>query len=446
MPVFSKRDLKKLIIPLIIEQALALTIGMADTIMVSSCGEAAVSGISLVDSINQLLIAVFSALATGGSVVAAQYLGRRENKMASQSARQLVYATALLSVGVMVLCLCFSEPLIGTVFGQITQDVYDAALTYFLLSVISYPFLALYNAGAALFRAMGNSKISMINSLIMNVINIALNAVFIFLCGWGVFGAALATLIARIIGAVIILKMLSNRDLPAYVDRYVRGFTLNMGMIRAILRVGIPNSCENGMFQVGKLLVASIVSTFGTVSIAANAVCNSISGLMLIPGSAMGFAMITVIGQCMGAGRVEEAKAYTRQLMRWTYLFVWCVDAVIMLLGYPLLSLYGLSNETTELAHTLVILYGSAAMVIWPLAFTLPNALRASGDVTFTMVVAIATMWLFRLGGGYVLAVPLGMDVVGLYVGMFIDWLFRLILFVWRYQSGRWSRKKLLES
>lgn len=444
--MFSKQDLKKLIIPLIIEQALALTIGMADTIMVSSCGEAAVSGISLVDSINQLLIAVFSALATGGSVVAAQYLGRRENKMASQSARQLVYATALLSVGVMVLCLCFSEPLIGTVFGQITQDVYDAALTYFLLSVISYPFLALYNAGAALFRAMGNSKISMINSLIMNVINIALNAVFIFLCGWGVFGAALATLIARIIGAVIILKMLTNRDLPAHVDRYVRGFTLNMDMIRSILRVGVPNSCENGMFQVGKLLVASIVSTFGTVSIAANAVCNSISGLMLIPGSAMGFAMITVIGQCMGAGRVEEAKAYTRQLMRWTYLFVWCVDAVIMLLGYPLLSLYGLSNETTELAHTLVILYGSAAMVIWPLAFTLPNALRASGDVTFTMVVAIATMWLFRLGGGYVLAVPLGMGVVGLYVGMFIDWLFRLILFVWRYQSGRWSRKKLLES
>lgn len=446
MPVFSKRDLKKLIIPLIIEQALALTIGMADTIMVSSCGEAAVSGISLVDSINQLLIAVFSALATGGSVVAAQYLGRRENKMASQSARQLVYATALLSVGVMVLCLCFSEPLIGTVFGQITQDVYDAALTYFLLSVISYPFLALYNAGAALFRAMGNSKISMINSLIMNVINIALNAVFIFLCGWGVFGAALATLIARIIGAVIILKMLTNRDLPAHVDRYVRGFTLNMGMIRAILRVGVPNSCENGMFQVGKLLVASIVSTFGTVSIAANAVCNSISGLMLIPGSAMGFAMITVIGQCMGAGRVEEAKAYTRQLMRWTYLFVWCVDAVIMLLGYPLLSLYGLSNETTELAHTLVILYGLAAMVIWPLAFTLPNALRASGDVTFTMVVAIATMWLFRLGGGYVLAVPMGMGVVGLYVGMFIDWLFRLILFVWRYKSGRWSRKKLLDT
>lgn len=444
--MFSKQDLKKLIIPLIIEQALALTIGMADTIMVSSCGEAAVSGISLVDSINQLLIAVFSALATGGSVVAAQYLGRRENKMASQSARQLVYATALLSVGVMVLCLCFSEPLIGTVFGQITQEVYDAALTYFLLSVISYPFLALYNAGAALFRAMGNSKISMINSLIMNVINIALNAVFIFLCGWGVFGAALATLIARIIGAVIILKMLTNCDLPAHVDRYVRGFTLNMDMIRSILRVGVPNSCENGMFQVGKLLVASIVSTFGTVSIAANAVCNSISGLMLIPGSAMGFAMITVIGQCMGAGRVEEAKAYTRQLMRWTYLFVWCVDAVIMLLGYPLLSLYGLSNETTELAHTLVILYGSAAMVIWPLAFTLPNALRASGDVTFTMVVAIATMWLFRLGGGYVLAVPVGMGVVGLYAGMFIDWLFRLILFVWRYQSGRWSRKKLLES
>lgn len=443
--MFSKKDLRRLIVPLIIEQALALTIGMADTMMVSSCGESAVSGISLVDSINQLLIAVFSALATGGSVVTAQYLGRKEKEMACKSARQLVYATALLAVSVMVLCLSLCGVLIRGIFGQISAPVYEAAFLYFFLSALSYPFLALYNAGAALFRAMGNSKISMVNSLIMNLINVALNAVFIFLCRWGVFGAALATLVSRVVGVVILLKMLSNRNLPVYVDRYLRGFFLDTRLIRTLMRIGIPNSCENGMFQIGKLLVASIVSTFGTVSIAANAISGSMGSLMMIPGSAMGFAMITVVGQCMGAGRQEEAKKYTRLLMKITYACVIPFNGLLMLLAYPLLGLYHLSASTTELAHTLFMMNALAVMTIWPLSFTLPNALRAAGDVKFTMVVAIVSMWVFRLGGGYLLSVCLGMGVVGIYLGMFTDWLFRLILFVLRYQSGKWSRKKLLD-
>lgn len=443
--MFSKKDLRRLIVPLIIEQALALTIGMADTMMVSSCGESAVSGISLVDSINQLLIAVFSALATGGSVVTAQYLGRKEKEMACKSARQLVYATALLAVSVMVLCLSLCGVLIRGIFGQISAPVYEAAFLYFFLSALSYPFLALYNAGAALFRAMGNSKISMVNSLIMNLINVALNAVFIFLCRWGVFGAALATLVSRVVGAVILLKMLSNRNLPVYVDRYLRGFSLDTRLIRTLMRIGIPNSCENGMFQIGKLLVASIVSTFGTVSIAANAISGSMGSLMMIPGSAMGFAMITVVGQCMGAGRQEEAKKYTRLLMKITYACVIPFNGLLMLLAYPLLGLYHLSASTTELAHTLFMMNALAVMTIWPLSFTLPNALRAAGDVKFTMVVAIVSMWVFRLGGGYLLSVCLRMGVVGIYLGMFTDWLFRLILFVLRYQSGKWSRKKLLD-
>ena len=443
--MFSKKDLRRLIVPLIIEQALALTIGMADTMMVSSCGESAVSGISLVDSINQLLIAVFSALATGGSVVTAQYLGRKEKEMACKSARQLVYATALLAVSVMVLCLSLCGVLIRGIFGQISAPVYDAAFLYFFLSALSYPFLALYNAGAALFRAMGNSKISMVNSLIMNLINVALNAVFIFLCRWGVFGAALATLVSRVVGVVILLKMLSNRNLPVYVDRYLRGFSLDTRLIRTLMRIGIPNSCENGMFQIGKLLVASIVSTFGTVSIAANAISGSMGSLMMIPGSAMGFAMITVVGQCMGAGRQEEAKKYTRLLMKITYACVIPFNGLLMLLAYPLLGLYHLSASTTELAHTLFMMNALAVMTIWPLSFTLPNALRAAGDVKFTMVVAIVSMWVFRLGGGYLLSVCLGMGVVGIYLCMFTDWLFRRILFVLRYQSGKWSRKKLLD-
>ena len=280
--MFSKTDLRKLIVPLIVEQVLAMTIGMADTIMVSSCGEVAVSGVSLVDTINILLINIFAALATGGAVVASQYLGNKDHQKANEAAKQLVYVTAILAVLIATICLVFHKPLLALVFGKIDTEVMNNVQIYFMVSAVSYPFISLYNGGAALFRAMGNSKISMYNSIIMNLINIVGNAILIYIFNWGIFGAAFATLVSRIIGSMTMLYMLRKPSLLISVRSYLH-FKLDFKMIKTILQIGIPTGLENGMFQIGKILVAGIVTGFGTASIAANAVANNIAGLEIIP-------------------------------------------------------------------------------------------------------------------------------------------------------------------
>lgn len=441
--MFSRKQLTRLIIPLVIEQVLAVTIGMADTMMVASVGEAAVSGISLVDSINILLINVFSALATGGAVVASQYLGRREENNARIAAKQLVYATLALSAGIMILSLVTRNGLLRLIFGQISDDVMQNAQIYFLLSALSYPFLAVYNSGAALFRSMGNSKISMYTSALMNLVNVVGNAILIFGAHMGVAGAATATLVSRILGAVIMMLLLRNRELPIYIERMFHP-EIHMGMIKNILRIGVPNGLENGMFQVGKILVQGLIATFGTAAIAANAVANNLACMAIIPGSAIGLAMITVVGQCVGANDFEQAKRYTVRLTGLTYLCMAALNLLILISSTFLIGIYQLSPETSRIAIELIVFHCFACAVIWPAAFTIPNGLRAANDVRFTMLTSIFSMWIFRIGFSYILGQWLNMGVLGVWVAMSIDWVFRAILFVVRLYRGKWMYRQIL--
>ena len=441
--LFSKRDLYKLIIPLIIEQVLAVTIGMADTMMVSSVGEAAVSGISLVDTINNLFIQVFSALATGGAVVSAQYLGRRDIFNACTAAKQLLYSITALSLIIMLVALIGQKSLLRLVFGSIDDDVMTHAQTYFWLSALSYPFLGVYNSGAALFRSMGNSKISMFSSLIMNGINIGGNALTIFVFQWGVFGAGLSTLVSRATGAVIMMVLLRHRNNPIHVEKVLK-FEFRFGMVKNILRIGVPNGMENGMFQVGKLLVQSLVSTFGTTAIAANAVAGNMSAMSTIPGAAIGLAMITVIGQCVGANDYEQARKYIRKLMLFTYGSVGVLNVVMFFLSQPLAGLYNLTPETQEMASNLIRMYNLACIVIWPASFTLPNAFRAANDVKFTMIVSVISMWTSRIGCSYLFALTFGLGVYGVWLAMIADWVVRAALFLWRLYSGKWKKRQYI--
>lgn len=305
--MFSNKDLRKLIIPLVIEQLLAVTIGMADTVMVSSCGEAAVSGISLVDSINFLLITLFSSLATGGAVIASQYIGRGDHKSASLAAKQLFYASLALSAVLGVIAVFFRKPVLNMVFGSIEADVMAHAQIYFLLSAISYPFLAVYNAGAALFRSMGDSRTTMLISILMNTINIVGNAILIYGFQMAAAGAATASLVSRAVGAIIITVLLLNPRRIIFYDKLHKP-EIHLSMLKSILQIGVPNGLENSIFQIGKILVASIVSGFGTISITANAVAGNLASLQVIPGMALGMAMITVVGQCIGAKDYEAVK------------------------------------------------------------------------------------------------------------------------------------------
>ena len=438
--LFSKADLRRLIIPLVLEQFLAVTIGMADTVMVASVGDAAVAAISAVDTINVLLINIFSALATGGAVVASQYLGMRERKKACDAAKQLLYVALATALGISVLALALRGPILNFVFGHVERSVMENAQTYFFLSLLSYPFLAVYNACAALYRSMGNSRISLFTSAMMNVVNITGNAFTIYGLGMGVMGAGLASLVSRAAGAVLMLYLIRNHHNVIFISHPAR-FSFDGRMVRGILSIGVPNGLENGMFQIGKVLVSSLIASFGTAALTANAMANTVASMQVIPGSAMGLAMITGVGQCVGAGDNEQAARYTKLLMRVTYVAMGALSVAVMLLSPLIIRLFALSQEASEIALYLMILHGVCCIVIWPASFALPNALRAAGNAKFTMYVSVASMWTCRIGMSYLLGRGLGLGVKGVWIAMILDWCVRAGFFIARFCSGKWKRK-----
>ena len=443
-PLFTRQALVALLLPLIAEQALSVTIGLADTLMVSSVGEAAVSGVSLVDSFNTLMIQVMSALATGGAVVTSQYIGHREPKNAKAAAAQILFVLASFSLVVAAVVVVGRHAILRGIFGAIDADVMRYAETYFLLSALSYPFIGLYNAGAALFRAQGNSKISMLSSLVMNVINIGGNAVLIYGFGMGVLGAALASLVSRAVSCLVVLWLLQRPACPLRVDG-LRALAPDGGLIRRILRVGIPAGIENGMFQIGKLSVSSLTSTLGTAAIAANAVANTASTFLNIPANAVGMAALTVVGQCLGAGEKEQAVYYSRRLLLTAYCGAWVMNLSAFLFANRFaISLFNLSPEAQTMALQVMVWFNFVSLFFWPSSFTLPNILRAAGDARFTMAVSILSMWVFRVGFCYVMVLGFHGRLLSIWMGMFLDWVFRSLCFFVRFVRGRWMEQSVI--
>ena len=443
-PLFTRQALVALLLPLIAEQALSVTIGLADTLMVSSVGEAAVSGVSLVDSFNTLMIQVMSALATGGAVVTSQYIGHREPKNAKAAAAQILFVLASFSLVVAAVVVVGRHAILRGIFGSIDADVMRYAETYFLLSALSYPFIGLYNAGAALFRAQGNSKISMLSSLVMNVVNIGGNAVLIYGFGMGVLGAALASLVSRAVSCLVVLWLLQRPACPLRVDG-LRALAPDGGLIRRILRVGIPAGIENGMFQIGKLSVSSLTSTLGTAAIAANAVANTTTTFLNIPANAVGMAALTVVGQCLGAGEKEQAVYYSRRLLLTAYCGAWVMNLSAFLFANRFaISLFNLSPEAQTMALQVMVWFNFVSLFFWPSSFTLPNILRAAGDARFTMAVSILSMWVFRVGFCYVMVLGFHGRLLSIWMGMFLDWVFRSLCFFVRFARGRWMEQSVI--
>lgn len=435
--MFTGKNLRRLIIPLIIEQILAVTVGMADIIMISAVGENAVSGVSLVDTINILLINIFSALATGGAVVSAQYLGNKDKDKACISANQLLLSTGFISLVIMAIALIGNHGILNLTFGKVNPEVMSSARTYFFITALSYPFLAVYNSCAALFRSMGNSKVSMLTSLWMNVINIAGNAILLYGFHAGVEGVAIPSLVSRFTAAIIMLILIRNQKHPIHIDSKFRLGFYPM-MIKRILRIGIPNGLENSMFQIGKILVLGLVAGFGTAAIAANATANIFASFGIIPGSAVGLALITVVGQCVGAGEYQQAKYYTKKLMKIAYIAMILLNGTIFIFCSPIIRAFHFSPATTSMAIVLLSYHCICCSIIWPASFTLPNALRAASDVKFTMIISILSMWLCRIGLSYILGKWLGLGVFGVWIAMTMDWSFRSICFIIRFIRGKW--------
>ncbi|MCI9220214.1 MAG: MATE family efflux transporter [Lachnospiraceae bacterium] len=436
--IFSNKDLKKLIIPLILEQALAITVGMADTMMISSVGEAAVSGVSLVDMFNNLIISVLAALATGGAVVTSQLIGASKREEACRSAKQLLWVDGLITVGISLLVIVGHRGILNLFFGRIEEDVMSNAILYLIISAVSFPFLAIYNACAALFRSMGNSGITLKVSILMNILNVGGNAVCVFGLKMGVAGVAVPSLISRAVAALCLYILLKNPDSLIHLNK--DRFRFDGKMIKKILYIGIPSGIENGIFQLGRVVVVSIIAGFGTAQIAANGVANSLDSMGCIIGQGMNLAMITVIGQCVGAGDLAQVKHYTKKLLLITYTATAVTNTLILLFLRPILGLYGLGAEATELAYILVMIHNGMAMLLWPASFVLPNMLRACNDVRYTMTIAIFSMVTFRIGLSLVFGVSMKMGAVGVWIAMVVDWVFRVICFAGRYLRGTWRK------
>lgn len=438
--LFSNRDLRRLIVPMIIEQLLAILVGMSDSIMVARVGEHAVSGVSLVDNIFILLIYLFAAMATGGAVVAGQYLGQNDRQKARKAANQLVLFTALFSVVITIGIYIARNLILHNVFGHIEANVMEAAKTYLVIVSASIPFIALYNAGAAIFRSMGNSQTPMYLSFLMNTLNICGNAILIFGFHMGVAGAALSTLASRIVAGVGIMLLLRAPGLLLGLERPF-SFRLDFAMLKRIAYIGVPNGLENGMFQLGKILVLSIIAGFGTASIAANAVGNILATFQVLPGMSVSMAIITVCSRCVGAGDYEMARFYTRKILKLIHIMIIAFNVVILAAMPLVLYLYNLSEEAVMLTQRIVWYHGICAVLIWPEAFSLANTLRAASDVKYCMVWSVISMWVFRIGFSWLLGVKMQMGVFGVWVAMTIDWLVRAILFVIRYRGTKWQHR-----
>lgn len=434
-----------LLIPVVLEQLLNSIMGTADTMMVSNVGSAAISAVSLVDSINVLVIQAFSALAAGGAIICAQYIGQRNKEKANESARQVLFIITAISVAVSLICLVFQKPLLRLIFGSVKPAVMRASEIYFFYTALSFPFIAAYDSAASIFRAQDNTKGPMIISMISNVMNIAGNAVMIWGFHMGVAGAALSTLISRIFCAVVvIIQLRKEKEGQEIVVRDYFEIRPDWSMIRRILGLGIPSGIENSMFQLGKLAIQSTVSTLGTTAIAAQAMTNILENLNGIAAIGVGVGLMTIVGQCLGAGRQDEAVYYIKKLCVIAEVIIIISCLGVFALTKPITILGGMEKESADMCFHMVMWITIVKPLVWIMAFIPGYGLRAAGDVKFSMTVSCCTMWACRFCLCVFLIRVMGFGPMGVWIGMFADWTLRGIIFTWRFHSRKWLQHKVI--
>lgn len=441
--LFSNRQLWILLIPLIIEQLLNSLMGMVDTMMVSTVGGAAISAVSLVDSINTLVIQVFSAMAAGATIICSQCLGRGDKERCNKAARQVFLAMLVISTALTVVGIAGRGPLLRLIFGKVDADVMSNSMIYFLITVLSYPFIALFNAGSAFYRAGGDSKFPMKVSVVSNLLNIIGNIILIFGFKMGVAGAALSTLLSRVFCTVVIFYYLHKPKQAIVIDEYLK-IRPDFPLIGMILAIGIPAGIENGMFQFGKLVIQSTVSELGTVAIAAQAMTNILESVNGIAAVGIGIGLMTVVGQCMGAGRKEEAKYYIVKLTGYAEVAIIISCLFVLLITKPVTFLAKMDAESARMCFNMIIFITITKPISWALSFIPAYGMRAAGDVKFSMMVSTLTMWLCRVALCIYLCKAWGFGPIAVWIGMFADWSVRGIIFTMRFMSGKWAEKQVI--
>lgn len=441
--LFDNRTLFWLLLPIAIEQALNSLVGMADTVMVSTVGSDALSAVALVNSINNLVIQVFSAMAAGAVIICSQYIGSGNKEESNRAAGQVVLTVLVISLSIAVFCIIGGERLLWLIFGTVEDSVMENALIYFMITAISYPFLALFSAGAAFYRASGNSKFPSKISVVSNVINVIGNTLFIYGFKWGVAGAACATLLSRAFCSIMLFYCLRKPRQAIIVRDYLK-IRPDMPLILTILAVGVPAGIENGMFQFGKLAVQSTVSTMGTMAISAQAMTDIFELINGIFSNSVGIGLMTVVGQCIGARRIEEAKYYVVKLMGVAQIGVLVSCLLVLAITKPVTWFSGMEPEAARMCFELVTAMTIVKPILWVGAFGLPYGFKAAGDVKFSMIVSASSMWVFRVALGIFLAKTYHLGLMAVWIGIFVDWIVRAVIFTTRFVSGKWIHGDLV--
>ena len=441
--MFTNQDLKNMIVPLFFEQLLVMLVGIMDTFIVSYVGEAAVSGVSLVNSFNTIFIYLFTALASGGAVAISQYIGNKDQKNSVRSSSQLLMFSTVFSIVLSCIVLMFHHTILSALFGKVEMDVMDACITYIVISALSYPFIAIYNAGASLFRSMGKTKTTMYVSLASNIINVIGNCIGVFVLHAGVAGVAIPSLIARAFSAIVITNLCFRNDQTTYYTKKDL-FAFDTDILRRVLSIAVPNGIENGIFQFVKVALSSVVALFGTYQIAANGVAQSIWSLAALMGVTLGPVYITVIGQCMGSGNQEQAKYYFKKLNKLAIVLSIVWNLIVLALTPLFMHFYQLPSETLHLIFYLVVIHNVFNAIVFPISGPLSNGLRAAGDVKFTTIVSIASTLLARFVFSIIFAIYLNMGVIGIAFAMCLDWTIRAVIFYYRYRSLKWLEFKVI--
>ncbi len=443
-PLFSNRALVALTIPVILDALLSIIMGAVDSVMVSTAGESAVSAVSLVDAINIVFISFYAALSTGGSVVTSQYIGSREIDKAKICIRQILYAGLIVSVFFSVLLISLNEQTLTLVYGNLDQDVFDQAKTYFWITALGFPFSVIGTISTATLRAMARNKESVTISMTMNLVNIAGNAILIYGFNMGVAGAAIATTFGRFVFAVMGLISVHRKSLPVRYEKLWR-FDFHWDIMKRVLRMGLSNGTENALFNIGRVLVSSLVSSFGTVYIAAHSVANTIGNIGWTITGSFGTVLLTVVGQCIGADETEQAKQYSKKLLSASTVVMLVIFSLVFLLRNQLVRLFDFAPETLQVCAYYV---GAASVLTvlacYSLAFTPVMGFRAAGDIRYAMTLSISTMFIFRVGLSYLLCKVFGMGLMGVWLGMAVDWACRSILNSIHFHSGKWLHKKVI--
>ena len=446
--MFSKSDLLKIILPMIAQQVLEITVTTADSIMVANAGEAAVSGVSLVGTLDTLLIITFSSLVSGGAVIISHVLGENKERAAREYAKQLIYVSSGIALFITIVMSIFCIPLISLLYGSAEKEVLFSANSYFRILILSYPFLAISSSCGAIFRVMGNTIISMKLSFITNIINIVGNALFIFIFHMGAAGAALATMISRIVLSAVLILLLHNRKNAVFIENLF-SYRPDFNVIKKILRIGVPHGIENSMVQFGRLLTQMLTSSMGTASIAASSVANVLANYMYMPSGSIQNAAITIVGRCVGAGETKQAKKYGKTLLLWDYFSMWAVSLILFILAKPIIGIYNLSAESTRLALHLTIFHAVCTSLIRPPAFIFPSVFKAAGDVKYSLIVSTISMWCIRVCLAYILSLEnitvfsvmipgAGFGIFGIWIAMVADWVLRAVLFFMHFIKGKW--------